>query len=255
MRYLIIFLLFSCALWGQQNKDKVEENLNKPLIRQLENIFYHDQHYREMLDEYEKKFGINSKEIKNLWDTINKTDADNLIQVEEIINKYGWLGVDVIGEQGNSTLFLVIQHSDETTRKTCLPIMKEAAKNGKANWSDVALLEDRVAMDAGKKQIYGSQINKDPQTGKCSIAPIEDEINVNKRRQSVGLEPIEEYVKQWGIVYKQGMSNIPSDTTHTKNVSLDNNIKETPKLNSKVIIAVVLLLLLIIAYLLLRTKK
>lgn len=58
-------------------------------------------------------------------------------------------------------------------------------------------------MREGKKQIYGSQIITDPKTGKDTMAPIEDFANVDKRRAAVGLQPLEEYVSQWGIVYKK----------------------------------------------------
>ena len=81
-------------------------------------------------------------------------------------------------------------------------MMREAVKNGKAAGSSLALLEDRVALGQEKKQIYGSQIHRDQRTGKYFVAPIEDEFNVNRRRASVGLEPLEDYVKHWNIDYK-----------------------------------------------------
>lgn len=199
----------------KQNKEKAEIGLNKPLLHQLENILYKDQVYRNQIEEIEKKYGFDSKEIKNIWLTINKTDAENLTQVKSILDMYGWLGPDVVGEQGNSTLFLVIQHSDQKTQEKYLPMMREAVKQGKAHASDLALLEDRVALGQGKKQIYGSQISQDPNTGKYAVSPIEDEINVNKRRAEVGLEPIEEYVKHWDIVYKPGISTMPSSFWNT----------------------------------------
>ena len=64
--------------------------------------------------------------------------------------------------------------------------MREAVKNRKARPEQLALLEDRVALAQGKKQIYGSQIHQDPKSGKYFVAPIEDEPNVNKRRAAVG---------------------------------------------------------------------
>jgi len=76
------------------------------------------------------------------------------MKVEEIINKYGWLGADVVGEHGNQTIWLIIQHSDLATQERYLPMMREAAKNVKASASDLAYLEDRVALRQGKKQIY-----------------------------------------------------------------------------------------------------
>ena len=181
-------------------KQKIESNKN--LTNQLDSIYIEDQKYREMMGDVEAKHGMESKEMKDLWNTINKKDAINLVRVTKILDTYGWLGADVVGERGNSALFLVIQHSNQTTQEKYLPMMRDAVKNGKAQGSQLALLEDRVALAQGKKQIYGSQIHRDMQTGKYFVAPIEDEANVNKRRASVGLEPLEEYVQHWNIDYK-----------------------------------------------------
>ena len=78
--------------------------------------------------------------------------------------------------------------------------MTDAVKNGRANPSDLALLEDRVAIGQGRKQIYGSQIGRDPDnTQLYYILPLEDPDNVDKRRAKVGLQPIAEYISQWQI--------------------------------------------------------
>jgi hypothetical protein len=53
----------------------------------------------------------------------------------------------------------------------------------------------------GKKQIYGSQLKTNEKTGKYEFYPIEDEPNVNKRRVAIGLEPLEEYAKRFGLDY------------------------------------------------------
>ncbi|MVN90831.1 hypothetical protein GO816_06810 [Mucilaginibacter sp. HME9299] len=97
-------------------------------------------------------------------------------------------------------MFLVIQHADIKTQEKYLPLMRAAVKEGKAHPANLALLEDRLAIRQGKKQIYGSQISID-KTGKATIDAIDDEPNVNKRRAAVGLQPLENYVKQWEIEY------------------------------------------------------
>ena len=76
--------------------------------------------------------------------------------------------------------------------------MREAVKNRKASPADLALLEDRVALREGRKQIYGSQVHGSPD-GKNWISPLEDPDNVDKRRAEVGLGPLAEYVAQWDI--------------------------------------------------------
>ena len=54
-----------------------------------------------------------------------------------------------------------------------------------------------------KSQIYGSQATWEKTIGKMKIYPIEDVKNVNKRREKIGLEPIEEYAKQNGYIFDQ----------------------------------------------------
>jgi len=79
--------------------------------------------------------------------------------------------------------------------------MREAAKIGNANGSALALLEDRVALGEGKRQIYGSQIGYDGQTKINYVLPQDDPDNVDKRRAEVGLGSLSEYVKRWEIIW------------------------------------------------------
>lgn len=183
----------------KQNKDKAEANLNKPLAAQLDSIFIDDQEYRKQIDTVEKEFGYDSKEMTALWETINEKDSLNLIKIKAILDTYGWLGADVVGSHGNSALFLVIQHSDQATQEKYLPMMRAAVKNGKAQGSSFALLEDRVALGQGKKQIYGSQIGRNTETNLYYVLPLEDPDNVDNRRAGVGLPPLADYVSHWQI--------------------------------------------------------
>jgi hypothetical protein len=197
--FLFLFWMVGANLASGQSLAIANYSL---LTAQLDSIHTKDQKYRQMINDVEAKHGYESKEMQDLWKTINKTDSANLIQVSNILEKYGWLGADAVGEQGNATIFLVIQHADLKTQEKYLPMMRQAVKNGKAKGSELALLEDRVAMRQGKKQIYGSQISRDLKTGKYFVAPIEDEPNVNKRRASVGLMPLEDYARHFNIEYK-----------------------------------------------------
>jgi hypothetical protein len=202
----------------KQNKEKAEANLNKPLVAILDSIHVEDQTYRQQIDGIEKKYGWESKEMKAHWKIINEKDSINLIKVKSILDKYGWLGADVVGGQGNSTLFLVIQHSDQATQEKYLPMMREAVKNGKAQGSSLALLEDRVALGQGKRQIYGSQIGRDPETQIYYVSPLEDPDNVDKRRAEVGLGPLSEYINHWQIKWdvEQYKKDLPKLEEKTK---------------------------------------
>jgi hypothetical protein len=181
------------------NKDKAGANLDKKLVAILDTIEQDDQQLREQSDEIEKKYGWESQEMTALWNLIREKDSLNLIKIEDILDKYGWLGEDIVGEQGNRTIFLVIQHSDLAVQEKYLPMMREAVKNGKASAGDLAYLEDRVAIRQGKKQIYGSQVNYDGERQIYYVLPLEDPDNVDKRRAEVGLPPMAAYVGYFNL--------------------------------------------------------
>jgi len=170
-----------------------QTNKNEELLAILDRIYQEDQKYRNQLEEIEKEFGEKSDEADSLWKIINEKDSLNQIIVKKILDEKGWLGIDVVGERGNSTLFLVIQHSDLASQEKYLPMMRQAVKKGNAFAKDLAYLEDRVALAKGKKQIYGTQIERNKETGEYYALPLIDPENVDKRRAEMGLFPLEVY--------------------------------------------------------------
>jgi len=128
-------------------------------------------------------------------------DSCNLAIIESLISKYGWPGKSFIGERGNYTVWLVIQHADLEVQEKYLPLMQESVSKNESRPVDLAYLEDRIKMRRGEKQVYGTQVTLN-NTGGQEIWPIEDEKNVNSRRAKLGLEPLEEYAKYFGIEYR-----------------------------------------------------
>jgi hypothetical protein len=193
--------------WGKllaaarRNKAILAAKFNESLAAKLKTILEEDQKYRKQIDSVQGKYGLESKEVQNLWATIFRTDSINLIEIRQIVKKWGWPGPEVVGEDGNKALFLVIQHSDSATQEQFLPILRNAIKKGNAKPSYGALLEDRVRVKRGLNQIYGTQVKLDQNTKMRYFYPIADELHVNERRASVELGPIEEYAKQVGINY------------------------------------------------------
>lgn len=175
--------------------------LDRPLIAVLDTIFKADQDF--ILKN--KGWDFNSPEWKAWSKAWGETDSVNLIKVTNIINKYGWPGEDIIGWSGSSTLWVVIQHSTLENQEKFLPLMREAVKKGKARPAQLALLEDRILVRNGKEQIWGTQAGTDS-LGIYKLWPIKDELNVNKRRFSVGLGPLQWYAKQIGLSYKSPKS-------------------------------------------------
>ncbi len=181
----------------KSNKTKEDSilNLHKKIKLILDTVLEEDQKYRLQAIEIVKEYGRHSEEVNVIKETINEKDSINLIKVKNILDKYGWLGRKEIGFDGNLALLLVIQHADIETQEKYLPILQEGVSNNNAQASDLAMLEDRIAIRNGKKQIYGTQLTIDTITGKYYPLPIEDSVNVDKRRHEVGLPKLDEYLK------------------------------------------------------------
>lgn len=183
------------------NKDEAEKYFDKLLVIKLEQIHEEDQKYRMQINEIQQKYGWSSDEMKAHWKLINEADAINQVKVEKILKTRGWLGPKVVGRDGSRTLFLVIQHADLKTQLKYLPMMRKALKEGNIEPSSMALLEDRVALRQGKKQIYGSQISRDPKTGEHYVLPIANAEHVDERRAEVGLSSLADYAGRWNIIW------------------------------------------------------
>jgi len=65
--------------------------------------------------------------------------------------------------------------------------------------AQLALLEDRVAIKHGRKQIYGSQITTDDSGS--FLAPLEDPEHVDGRRAEAGLPPLAEYLRRFNMTW------------------------------------------------------
>ena len=192
MKYIIIASLFlgvSISSKGQHQKKEVQ--FNQKLADELEK--------RAALDQTaafipKGKFKAYSPEKWRAYkDSVFTT---NKLFLEEVINQYGYPGYDLVGKEGEKNYWLMVQHCDfdpQFQTSVLKKLEKQVAINN-ANNQNFGLLTDRVNINTGKKQVYGSQVIYVKTTGQAIPKPLIDSLNVNKRRKSVGLEPIEEYL-------------------------------------------------------------
>ncbi|MEM9834650.1 MAG: DUF6624 domain-containing protein, partial [Bacteroidota bacterium] len=136
---------------------------------------------------------------------MREVDSANQVEVKKILTEYGWLPQSKIGRKAAGTLFLVIQHADLETMRQYLPLLKSAVEAGEADATSAAMVEDRVLMYEGKKQLYGSQASGRPKedgTSEYFIWPIQNPEEVNQRRAEVGFNStVEEYAENLNAIY------------------------------------------------------
>jgi hypothetical protein len=167
---------------------------NNELRIELLRMAEEDQEVRVALSREGEETGQVSPE---LFDQLTEIDSRNTNRMREIVEQYGWPGKSIVALDGAHAAWLLVQHADADLgfQKQCLELITRAAQEGEASWQDVAYLTDRVLVAEGKEQLYGTQI--DMSSGEPVPFPIENEANVNQRRKSVGLGPLEDYLRHF----------------------------------------------------------
>lgn len=113
----------------------------------------------------------------------------------EIIDEHGWPGAELVGQEAARRAWLVAQHADRQLdlQRRALALIAEAARAGKGDTAQVAMLRDRVLVNEGRSQIYGTQIAAVVE-GAPVPWPCEEPELMDQRRAEVGLEPFAVHV-------------------------------------------------------------
>lgn len=194
------------------NRPKVEHVSNKKLLTELLRRQKLDQKYRSQKEvnsgNSEEGNREKNKIDKGLWEKQEEIDKSNTAWLDSVIASSGWPGVSMVGEDGDHAAWLILQHADLNIvmqRKHLKTLQIEAGKNNTSS-NNVAYLTDRVLVNTGKKQIYGTQfkIKKNDKDYPIEIdsKPLEYPEYVNDFRKYMGMSTVEVYLKN-SLAYYQ----------------------------------------------------
>ena len=189
----------SWFLFLQKNKPARYKSMNDTLYYNLSKIAIQDQALYNQLSCTERKFGVESKQAKEIWKIKDSLNKENLAMIEKYLaDSINVLSNRVVREGFASHCFLVIQHSDTATMNKYLPIIKKLYEKGETKGENYALLYDRVMLHKENGlQYYGTQVDYEG----TKVYPIKDERNVDKRRAALGMEPLKDYLLKFNIIY------------------------------------------------------
>jgi len=147
---------------------------------------------KELRKRFEKdqKFGLKIKLNYRNSKKFTEIAKDNSSWLENKINKIGWLSSDIVGKDGECYAWLIVQHSDFNVifQEKCLKLIKKLPFT-KERRGHIAYLTDRILVNKGKKQIYGTQFRED------GVCPIKNKKELEKRRKMMGLGSFKKYHK------------------------------------------------------------
>jgi hypothetical protein len=185
MRVFFIISLFLFLLSTSCGQTR----LNLALKKELDSLQLLDQKYRAALsanmrgkgDSLSIIYGVKKEDLNDyLWKLQGEIDSLNTVRIEQIIKRYGYPGISLVGKPTNEAAFYIIQHSKVIDKY--LPVIKEAAEKNELRFVLYAMMLDRSLMFQDKEQVYGTQGSgmsvKNPTTGKWEnlsfIWPIQD---------------------------------------------------------------------------------
>ncbi len=175
--FLVTLLLVSSVLcFGQKAK------LNKQLSVEIDSLKTEDQRPAII---------PNGKEAEAAFKKVIQT---NFPFVKKILDTYGFPGYDLVGKESSTNYWLLVQHSDFDLpfQKRALNLMEMQVNNNNASGNNYAYLVDRININEGNKQIYGTQIQMTDNGYKPK--PLIDSSNVDARRKKVGLMNLSDYL-------------------------------------------------------------
>ena len=123
-----------------------------------------------------------------------KNKKENEKRLVELLGKYGWPTTSEVTEYAAAGAALVINHASHALRVKYFPMLEKAFKNGEAQPLRYAKMKDRLLVEEGKKQLYGTQIKFE---NLIRVPyPIKDPKHVDQRRAKIGLGPLRPYLKK-----------------------------------------------------------
>ena len=123
-----------------------------------------------------------------------KNMKENEKRLLELLDKYGWPTASEVTEYAAAGAALIINHTTYEIRSKYFHMLEKAFKQGEAQPLRYAKMKDRLLVEEGKNQLYGTQWKFE---GSERVPhPIEQPEYVDKRRADIGLGPLKGYLKE-----------------------------------------------------------
>ena len=120
--------------------------------------------------------------------------ADNAAWLRGVMARIGWFDISKYGPDASQGAWLLVQHADREPawQQAVLDALAPRVKTGDMQGKYYAYLVDRVAVNAGRPQVYGTQGGCHG-PGDWRQKPVADPDGLEARRAEVGLQSSADY--------------------------------------------------------------
>ncbi|MDR2212648.1 MAG: hypothetical protein LBE21_03350, partial [Pseudomonadales bacterium] len=149
--FVLVFCLYGMVCSGAAEQDFVaaDQALRDELVQRMET----DQAVRRTVMEQ------GDSPDSDVLEKMVAIDRDNTAWLKRIIAEKGWPTISLVGDDGASAAWLLVQHADADPdfQAQVLSLMEASVAKQEASPGNFALLTDRVLSAQGKPQRYGTQ--------------------------------------------------------------------------------------------------
>jgi hypothetical protein len=179
--------------------------------------------YRKYADEL-VEMAREDQSVRARWEETGEdwgeSDSGRTERFRAIVDAMGWPTEEKVGKEASHAAYLLVQHADHDIdfQRRCLRLMKESSEE----CPEIAYLEDRVRVNSGESQWYGTQFDDDGVW--FHVQPIEgidanlseDAEKLNTRRQNAGLSSFQasfaEYEQAYRAMKRKRLPEISRET-------------------------------------------
>lgn len=184
--------------------------MNQDLAQLILTLAANDQEKRYHL--FNLEHDQNSSEVskQRARAAIEATDQENLIAIRAIFKEHGFPTKSLVGQEASHRFWVLVQHADQDVdfQAEVVADLSVKYKEQEADVKDYAFLLDRVKVNRGQKQIYGTQVELKADGSAFIPKPLEDPDTVEQKRAQVGLEPLSKYLADMNKLYSYSLKNI-----------------------------------------------
>lgn len=152
-----------------------------------------DQADRQAIFRVFRRYGFRSlqADTANRW--LLRQDSLRFATFQALERRYGWPRDKVAGAGSVQQAYLLVQHAPDRIQATYQDTLRAAHARGELRSADYATYLDRVWVNRGKPQRYGTQRSRRVSaTGQEEdyLFPVEDLPHLDQRRATMQLEPL-----------------------------------------------------------------
>jgi hypothetical protein len=186
--FTFLLLLISFSLSAQ---------IDTLMADSLKRMADQDKFVRQKVGTAFKKYGKDSPQWTQAWENMQHTDKKHNAALKAILAKYdAYPSMQKVGEDGAHNFWQLVLHQDADTalQQQVVAWMKIPVDEGYASPNDYAYLVDRILVNAGNKQVYGTQCYYDNEKKMYVPHPLQDPSRTDEWRKGMQLPPLAEYL-------------------------------------------------------------